>query len=121
MDYLSDLRRELGLTDPRKDREQEEKMASRRTEQQASGDAASSRKTRGKMTAVEKAKERAAERNQAVMNRLGSYGFMPAEAQRATQLGKGLDSIHLASVRDLSNQIASLKVEQLGRIMDEDD
>jgi hypothetical protein len=122
MDYLSDLRRELGLADPRKDREQEEKMASRRrTEQQASGDAASSRKTRGKMTAVEKAKERAAERNQAVMNRLGSYGFMPAEAQRATQLGKGLDSIHLASVRDLSNQIASLKVEQLGRIMDEDD
>lgn len=153
MDYLSDLRRELGLTDPRRERdeaerEKERQERRRQMEQQAAdedakderrGFAASSfygspgatspgvggspagKRSRSKMTSVEKAKERAAERNQSVMNRLGSYGFMPKEAQRATQLGKGLDSIHLSSVRDLSNQIASLKVEQLGRLMDEED
>ncbi len=143
-DYLSDLRQELGLPDPHRE-SREQKV--RELEQQAAeedaakekriitgrfgnpdqldnsigGSPGARRRAKKGSESVQRAKERAAERNQEVMNRLGSYGFMPHEAQKATQLGRGLESIHLSSVRDLSNQIAALKVEQLGKIMDEDD
>jgi alpha-tubulin suppressor-like RCC1 family protein len=122
LEYLANIRRELGLAAPATDKLQKEAERDdneKEKELLPAGAAALGQRTSG--TAFTKSRDAAATRNVKLMSRFGSYGFMSKEAADATSLGQGLESIHMSSVRDLNNQIQSLKTEQLAKMMDDFD